>query len=131
MTRKRTLPARHPACDATPWPGLVGAPFVLLLNLLVCTPEDNVKTDGPIPPDMGSDDEEGTGCRKDRRAYGYRPTGAFVRRQAAQEVGWSAKEEDQRRLPNSTQSAIRVGRLGAVKRMPGAGLRLCLMSGGS
>jgi|GEM_PF-5578313 len=47
MTRKRT----RPLCDATPWPGLAGAPFVLLLNLLVCTQEDNVKTDGPIPPD--------------------------------------------------------------------------------
>lgn len=47
MTRKRT----RPVCDATPWPGLAGAPFVLLLNLLVCTQEDNVKTDGPIPPD--------------------------------------------------------------------------------
>jgi len=51
MTRKRTRPARCPPCVATPWPGLVGAPFALLLNLLVCTQEDNVKTDGPIPPD--------------------------------------------------------------------------------
>jgi hypothetical protein len=62
MTQKRSRPRpRHASSarpiaarrryDATPWPGLVGAPFVLLLNLLVITAEDNARTDGPLPMD--------------------------------------------------------------------------------
>ncbi len=35
--------------DPTPWPGLVGGPFVLLFNLVVTSAEDNAKTDGQIP----------------------------------------------------------------------------------
>jgi hypothetical protein len=57
MTKKRSRPRRRGTraarshYDPTPWPGLVGAPFVLLLNLVVITAEDNAKTDGPIPSD--------------------------------------------------------------------------------
>ena len=57
MTKKRSRPRRRGTkaarsrYDPTPWPGLVGAPFVLLLNLVVITAEDNAKTDGPIPTD--------------------------------------------------------------------------------
>ena len=57
MPRKRSRPRRRRAraarsrYDPTPWPDLVGAPFVLLCNLLVMTAEDNAKTDGPIPSD--------------------------------------------------------------------------------
>lgn len=57
MVKKRSHPRRRRAkaassrYDPTPCPGLVGAPFVLLCNLLVMTAEDNAKTDGPIPPD--------------------------------------------------------------------------------
>jgi hypothetical protein len=56
MAKKRSIPRRRrsrPARfrqDPTPWPGLVGAPFVLLCNLGVITADDNAKTDGPIPP---------------------------------------------------------------------------------
>lgn len=45
---RRKRPFRH---DPNPWPGLVGAPFALLLNLLVTTEEHNVKTDDHIPPE--------------------------------------------------------------------------------
>ena len=57
MTKRRSRPRRRRAraarsrYDPTPWPDLVGAPFVLLCNLVVMTAEDNAKTDGPIPPD--------------------------------------------------------------------------------
>ena len=57
MTKKRSRPShRRPRAsrfrfryDPTPWPGLVGAPFVLLFNLVVTSAEDNAKTDGQIP----------------------------------------------------------------------------------
>lgn len=55
MTKKRSRPshrrswASQSRYDPTPWPGLVGAPFVLLFNLVVTSAEDNAKTDGQIP----------------------------------------------------------------------------------
>ena len=84
MTKKRSRPKHRRAravrsrYDPTPWPGLVGAPFVLLLNLVVMTAEDNAKTDGPIPseaiqtvqaltrqrydfPDLALDEGQGVG----------------------------------------------------------------------
>ena len=57
MTKKRSRPSHRRLrasrfrfrYDPTPWPGLVGAPFVLLFNLVVTSAEDNAKTDGQIP----------------------------------------------------------------------------------
>ena len=50
-SRRRRAGVASPRYDSTPWPGLVGAPFVLLFNMLVTTEEDNVRTDGLIPLD--------------------------------------------------------------------------------
>ena len=47
--RHRRPGAAQSRYDPTPWPGLVGAPFVLLFNLVVTSAEDNAKTDGQIP----------------------------------------------------------------------------------
>ncbi|MCK4316999.1 MAG: hypothetical protein KAX24_14620, partial [Anaerolineae bacterium] len=47
--RHRRPRASQSRYDPTPWPDLVGAPFVLLFNLVVTSAEDNAKTDGQIP----------------------------------------------------------------------------------
>ena len=50
MPRRRKKSARRPSdYHPTPIPGLVLHPTVLLLNLIVRTADDNVKTDGEIP----------------------------------------------------------------------------------
>ena len=50
MPRRRKQPARPRSnYHATPIPGLVLHPTILLLNLIVHTADDNAKTDGKIP----------------------------------------------------------------------------------